>query len=147
MASSDEKSKPLEERLREWLDEEGYPLEFSTAHVFRTAGFSVRQGTYVRSEDSETPREVDVTASVDCSDSESLIRVYHVIECKWSQDKPWVVFTDRRGMGPAACVTQTISTLLGSAMLWKDAGLESLHKLDLFATPTRSGFNGRQAFS
>ena len=64
----------------------------------------------------------------------------------WLDDKPWIVFT-AAGMGSAACVTQTIASNLGSAVLWTEAGSRTLHKMTLFATPSRAGFNGRQAFS
>jgi hypothetical protein len=137
----------LPHKIREWLNHEGYPLEFATANQFRRQGFSVRQGLYVREGDAESPREIDVAASVTIANDDSLLRIYHVIECKWSRDKPWVVFSGDHGMSPAACVTQTISNELGSAILWKDAGAQALHDLDLFVTPDRSGFNGRQAFS
>ncbi len=89
----------LHDKLREWLNSEGYPLEFATANTFRRCGFATRQGSYVRDQESENPREIDVTASIHASDGDSLIRIYHVIECKWSQDKPWIVFTSDHGMG------------------------------------------------
>lgn len=77
-----------------------------------------------------------------------LVRVCHVIECKWSRDKPWIVLTSPHGhMAAAACVAQTISNSLGSAILWTLAGDPVLHDLDFFSTPERPGFSGRQAFS
>ena len=147
MSRSNDNLKSLNDKVREWLDTEGYPLEFRVAHAFRQHGFETSQGVYVRDPCNGVPREVDVTACLTDPSHEFLTRVYHVIECKWSQNKPWVVFTGGRGMASAACISQTISSDLGSAILWKEAGLKSLHNLDIFATPTRSGFNGRQAFS
>lgn len=137
----------LRKKLRVWLDGQGYPLEFTTANVFRRNAFFVSQGAYVRHADSENPREIDLTAQIDASERDYLIRVYHVVECKSSRDKPWVVFTTSGKMGQAACVAQTIASHLGSAILWKEAGLERLHRMSLFETPDRYGFNGRQAFS
>jgi hypothetical protein len=145
---SDSKQTPndIQAKLQAWLDQEGYPLEFATAAVFRRHGFIVRQGTYVRVDSDEKAREIDVVAYMD-AEGEALVRAYHVVECKWSRDKPWVVFTGSGSMASAACITQTISSLLGSAILWTQAGLEPLHRMSLFETPRRAGFNGRQAFS
>jgi hypothetical protein len=136
----------LQTKVQAWLDQEGYPLEFAAAAVFRRHGFQVRQGTYVRVDDEEKAREIDVVAYKDAG-GDALIRIYHVVECKWSKDKPWVVFTGSGSMASAACITQTISSLLGSAIVWTQAGLEQLHGMNLFTTPRRAGFNGRQAFS
>lgn len=131
-----------------WLKEEGYPTEFSTANAFQRHGFRVHQGYYVRDDESDAVREIDVFASRTATTSDRLSRVYYVVECKWSQAKPWIVFTSTNArMGQAACVAQTIGSLLGTTALWALAGDESLHKMSLFATPDRPGFNGRQAFS
>jgi hypothetical protein len=134
-------------RVREWLEHEGYPLEFQVARKFRDAGFVVRQGTYVKEPGLEAPREIDVIAFRDGHLERYLLRVSYVVECKWSKDKPWVVFTSHHGMATSACVAQSIASDLGSAILWKDAGVKYLQDLDLFETPVRSGFNGRQALS
>src|ERR1700687_1334235 len=108
----DPQSKPgdLPAKVRAWLDEEGYPLEFATAATFRRHGFAVRQGMYIR--EKGDAREIDVAASRNAKRN-GLRRVYHVVECKWSKDKPWVVFTGPGGMAASACITQTISSLLG----------------------------------
>lgn len=139
-------SDDLKAKLTAWLDTEGYPLEFRTASAFRRAGFQVRQGEYVRM-DSEAVREVDVAAVKTAFGKEQFVRVYHVVECKWTKDKPWIVFSGPGGISPSACVTQTFGSLLGESILWTIAGLDQLHALSLFKTPQRPGFNGRQAFS
>jgi len=43
-----------------------------------------------------------------------VVRVQQAVECKWSADKPWVIFTSRFGsLAPSAAVTQTICSLYG----------------------------------
>jgi hypothetical protein len=125
----------------------GYPLEFQVAKKFQESGFAIRQGSYVNDPNADAPREIDVVAFRDAHTKQHLLRVKHIVECKWSKDKPWVIFTSPQGISPAACVTQTIASKLGSAILWKEAGLKQLQDLELFLTPKNSGFNGRQAFS
>lgn len=138
----------LHSKVKEWLSKEGYPIEFTVANDFRRHQFSVSQGYYVRDDDSDAEREVDVIADMTASSRNYFIRIAHIVECKWSQDKPWVVFTSRDAqISRAACVAQTFGSLLGSTILWAIAGDESLHDMDMFSTPDRPGFNGRQAFS
>jgi len=138
----------LEAKVTKWLLREGYPLEYTTANSFHRAGFSVHQGIHVRTSTEEKPREIDVVASADHRDDENLIRVEYIAECKWSRDRPWVVFTSRFGhMGSAACINQTIASDLGRAALWLEAGDRRLSRLEVFATPACPGFGGRQAFS
>lgn len=147
---SETMGKSLEERVREWIGNEGYPLEFGVAKKFNDAGFSVSQGRYVRDRNSDVLREIDICAyvsSIHPPPRRHLLRSYYVVECKWSKDKPWVVFTNEQSMATSACIAQSISSSLGSAILWKEAGLEELQSLAMFSTPKRAGFNGRQAFS
>src|SRR4051794_35033755 len=93
MDKNTESTNPLATKVDEWLRHEGYPLEYITAATFHQMGFGIWQGVYVRSSSDENPREIDVIGLYDSSDEDVLLRVEYVIECKWSRDKPWVVFT------------------------------------------------------
>lgn len=138
----------LPDKILEWLNKQGYPTEFQVANICDRHGFRVLQGYHVRNENSDVPREIDVLAQTDDIANDYLIRVCHVIECKWSKDKPWVVLTSRHGqLASPACVAQTIGSLLGWTILWTIAGDPDLHTLDIFSTPDRPGFSGRQVFS
>lgn len=148
MNVDDAQNPDLHSKVKGWLSQEGYPTEFTAASVFRRHKFRVHQGYYVRDDASDAVREIDILAAMMAATRDYLVRAYHVVECKWSQDKPWVVFTNRDAhIGHAACVAQTIGSLLGSTILWAIAGDKSLHDMDMFSTPDRPGFNGRQAFS
>jgi hypothetical protein len=140
--------KDLPSKVRGWLLSEGYPLEFRAANIMRKNGFSVRQGEYVRSADSENAREIDVAASMTHSNREILLRVYQVTECKWSKDKPWVVFVSPQSrMAESACAAQTIGSDYGQAVMWAIAGDQLVREMKLFSSPPEPGFNGREAFS
>jgi hypothetical protein len=137
----------LREKIGKWLSSEGYPLEFVAANIARKFKFRVWQGQYVR-DTADVAREIDVLASMDVHNGDYLIRGYQVIECKWSQDKPWVVFTSPfHRMAQQACATQTIASFMGSGVLWALAGDKRVMNTSLFVSPERPGFNGRQAFS
>lgn len=85
--------KDLHQKVSDWLAEEGYPLEFRVAHAFRAAGFRVRQG--IRIPDSKTgkAREIDVIALKSFKLEEVTFYFASLIECKWSKNKPWVLFS------------------------------------------------------
>ena len=137
----------LIEKVGSWLETEGFPLEYTTANAFRKYGFHALQGQYVPDATKDTLREVDVVASMTAQTDEGILRVFHFVECKFSRHAPWVVFTSpTTSMAPSACVSQTIGTQMGEAILWTIAGNHSLHDLGLFATPLEGGFGGRQAF-
>lgn len=132
------------------MESEGFPTEFRTAHIFAKHGFHARQGYYVEGDNNSesVKREIDVLASATYSMSSGFVRLAYVVECKWSGNKPWVVFTSPTNiMAPSALIAQTISSKLGAAAIWLRAGSSVLKELDTFETPSRGGFSGRQAFS
>lgn len=147
MSSESEKPRSLVEKVREWLQQEGYPLEFRTAHAFRSAGFSAVQGRYVRQTEESPPRELDVVATLPRPTrlGGTNVQIAAVVECKWSRDKPWVAFTAPSTMAPSACVAQSVGSILGETLMHCVAASSSLHSLSLFSSRERNGFGGRRA--
>jgi hypothetical protein len=140
--------KPLVGQVRDWLEKQGYPLEFQTASAFSAAGIATTQGAHVRETESGPAREIDVIAQIRGNAGSITCSVDVVIECKWSRDKPWVVFTaPRTTMSPSACIAQTPGSLLGGAVLHCLAAHAELQSLDLFTSGERNGFGARRAFS
>ena len=135
----------LTNKVEHWLSTEGYSLEFAAANIMGKIGYRVWQGLYARNEDN-TPREVDLVATVTKSNKEKLLRVYNVIECKYSKDKPWVIFSgNRQRINHSALVAQSITSKLGESIMWSIAGDENITSLEMFNCPERFGFGGRQA--
>jgi hypothetical protein len=129
---TDHSANTLSEKVLDWLNTEGFPTEFKSATAFRHAGFFAKQGMHYRSS-SDAPREIDVTATKTLRDEKCFVRCEFVVECKWSKGKPWVVFTDESAqIGPAACVTQTIGSDAGTAILWIIAGSPAIQAMPLF---------------
>jgi hypothetical protein len=137
----------LTDKVKAWLDAEGYPVEFRTAAEFREAQFETLQGLYV-GEPGTDLREVDVLARVSLTHENVFFFAEFIVECKWSKDKPWVIFTSNEAvMGPSASIAQAVTSDLGRAALYCLAGSADLCALSLFATSGRGGFGGRQALS
>lgn len=86
--------RPLEEKLRAWLAEQGYPLEMKVAKAFQDAGFIVTQSSYYSDPETATQREIDVVAE---SGGEwvdyFLLDVQFAISCKNTVKRPWIVFS------------------------------------------------------
>jgi hypothetical protein len=140
--------RPLIEKVKSWLDKQGYPLEFRTASAFSAAGIPAEQGFYVRETNASAAREVDVVAGIRRNLGGVSCHIDILVECKWSGDKPWVVFTNPRTiMAPSACIAQTIGSSLGQAVMYCLAGNVQIQAFDTFASRERNGFGGRRAFS
>ena len=92
-------------------------------------------------------REIDVEAQADLKDDDVFLRLSHMVECKYARSKPWVVFTKEGAIAPSAAIAQSIGSKTGRAAMRALAVDETVQALELFAEPTRSGFNGREAFS
>jgi len=138
----------LEKNILDWLNSEGFPLEYRCANVFRKWKFETFQGRYVNDYKTNTPKEIDVIAQRTFDVNDSFLRIMYLTECKWSADKPWVIFTDTNSkISPSACITQSISSNIVDSILWLLANDKEIQKLSMFETPDRPGFNGKQVFS
>ncbi len=152
MSEPEKNKKPLKDEVEEWLSKEGYGLEFLTADIFSKHDFKVRQGYYVRDEQTRNLKEIDViahetrTLATPLPDKLSHLRIEYVVECKWSKNKPWVVFSSyNHAMSSSECIRQTIASLTGSAILWTLGTDLTVQNLNMFSTPPRPGYSGRQA--
>ena len=83
-------------KIRNWLDEQGYPLEMKVARSFQGAGFSVSSSEYYLDPDEGKPREIDVIASMETTISGVSFQMAFAVECKSSKKSPWVCFQSRR---------------------------------------------------
>jgi len=79
----------LKDKIAEWLNTQGYPLEMKVAAALRKKGFEVIQSFYYEDENEGKLREIDVVASkhlLNCI-------IYFVIECKKSSKNHWILFS------------------------------------------------------
>ncbi|MCJ7552365.1 MAG: hypothetical protein MUO34_00650 [Ignavibacteriaceae bacterium] len=137
----------IQNKILDWLSKEGYPLEFRVANIFRKFKFNTSQGNYVNDFKTNNPREIDVIAQHTTRVENSFLRISYLVECKWTGNKPWVIFTDEKSrIAPSACIAQCITSNVAVSILWLLANDKDVQKLSIFQTPQRPGFNGRQAF-
>lgn len=138
----------FEDKIKNWLNEQGYPLEMRVAGAFRRAGFRVVQSEHYDDPVTGTHREIDVVASLSRRLEGLLLRVEFLIECKSSRSKPWLMFcaADQRLANPARVAQRTASEI-GSEALLKLAQRKDIQQLDLFAVTHPPAYAITQAFT
>jgi hypothetical protein len=137
----------LPDKLRHWLETQGYPLEMRTAAALREAGFRVVQSDYYQDPHSKQHREIDVKASVQADADGALIRVSYVFECKLTRDRPWILFTGERRLANPAAVAQRTASNLGRRFLMHLAKDATIQQLPLLTVPVRPGYGITQGFT
>lgn len=132
----------LIEKVKNWLDNQGFSLEMKTASEFRKGGFWVRQSGHYLDTETGKSREIDVIASD--WDIASNIQIDFVIECK-SSKKPWVLLTSKH-------TTENYNRLWAFGVLTektlKVIAQRSSEFIDRFSwmRKTQVGYNFRQVF-
>ena len=76
--------------VEKWLEKQGYPLEMRTSRTFQRRGWFLHQSRIYKDPTLGKDREIDVLSFND--DPNKKLHGHFVIECKWSPDKPWVLF-------------------------------------------------------
>lgn len=141
--------KSLDDRVREWLQNQGYPLEMLVADHFMKAGFDIASSDYYTDCDSGEPREIDVRAyRWSDFDQQTTVQVCWNIECKLARSKPWVLFFSGDQQWSLFTLKALASPSVQVAFLnaEKDAAWRTkLHKLPLMNR--RAGHSIAEAFS
>jgi len=138
----------LSDKVKAWIQSQGFPLEMQVANAFLKAGFRAVQADYYTDPDTKTSREIDVVASAQSVYGKHVIRLNIVVECKVSKDKPWILLTSPLArLHPRAQVAQQAANRTGRKLLMRAAKLEAYQQLPLFRFPERPAYGVLQAFS
>lgn len=138
----------LNDKVKAWIQSQGFPLEMQVANAFLKTGFRAVQADYYTDPDTGTSREIDVVASKQSVYGKQVIRLNIVVECKVSKDKPWILLTSPQAkLHPRAQVAQQAASRSGRKLLSLAAKLEAYQQLPLFRFPERPAYGVLQAFS
>jgi hypothetical protein len=88
-----EEKPTLKKKVEEWLAKQGYPLEMRVAQVLKQRGWLVLHSRRYNDPIQQKEREIDLLAISDDPSESSSLAGDLVIECKWTRDKPWVLFS------------------------------------------------------
>ena len=87
----------LKEKTRKWLSTEGFHLEMKVAKKFSNKSFEVLSSQIYEDPIKKIGREIDVISTKGTFlDKHTIFDITFVIECKYSKDKPWVLFKSSR---------------------------------------------------
>jgi hypothetical protein len=81
-----------QEKLKNWFNSTGFPLEIQSARAFRGSRFAIEHSAVYADPETGKGREIDVLAYR--RDTTGCFAAFFAVECK-SSDKPWVVLTNR----------------------------------------------------
>jgi hypothetical protein len=137
----------LHDQVDDWLAKQGFPLEFRTARAFSAQGLRSFQGRYIRDPRTQQLREIDVIASLHLEAEDVRCRVSVVVECKWSRERPWVLFTADDPSSLDEQVMQAIASSFGEGVLWHLSSDETFRRYSTRRRTSRVGFGGRRALT
>lgn len=85
----------LTNKISNWLEKQGYPLEMFVSQKFKEQNFSVSQSLYYYDYEIEKSREIDILAHESVLAEDSFVSIDFIIECKSSKN-PWLLFTAKK---------------------------------------------------
>jgi len=94
-------SQSIQQKIKGWLEKNGYPLEMRVSRKLTEQEFGVTQSHYYEDYESGKPREIDVVARLyDYIEPNNYVAIaeletFLTIECK-STSNPWVVFCETK---------------------------------------------------
>lgn len=139
----------LEDRVQKWLGEQGYPLEMRVARQFRSNSWWVLQASYYSDVETKQQREIDIIAYRNhyLEGSKSpLLEISICVECKYSKDKPWILFSSENREEPTSFLLPVLSTDTFASLEKTIMELNPLPK-SLFKPQSRLGYGLTQAFT
>lgn len=138
----------LEQKIKEWIGSQGYPVEMLVAKSFREAGFTATQSEYFIDPESGDTREIDVIAYKQANIGEILVRVSLCIECKVSNKHPWIMFASKdTKIAKPASIMQRPSTKAGLHFLSKISNNKYAQNTPFFKLEERNGYGLTEAFT
>lgn len=139
---------PLDQRVKRWLETQGYPLEMQVARLCHEQHARVIQSEYYKDPVTSQQREVDVVAWWQGEIDRVHIRVTVIAECKTSKEKPWVLFCSPGGrLSQVAQVAQRAGSRLCRLALLEVAKKPEIYNLPVFSLPDSPGYSLTQAFT
>lgn len=135
------------QKIEEWLDKQGYPLEMNVAKELSASGFNCRQSYYHKDSETGKRREVDVVGAYGLTNSVNTINFQLIIECKNNQDKPWITFSDSINKPSfETYITNRPASRIGVKYLKHLKGSTDVKTKELFNVPSTFAYNVTEAF-
>ena len=136
----------MEEKIKAWLLNSGFPLEMRISNALLKRNFDVAQSVYYQDPESGKYRETDVIATKFKIINGTWIHLTFVIECKRSKDKPWVILKNDKLMNHLGDMLPLYSTT--NTLSFLNSLNQQQYKSDLLFKKNRSiGYSIQTAFN
>ncbi len=137
----------MNDKIKDWLDRQGYPLEMRVAKELTKAGFESYQSHYYTDPETEKQREIDVIGNCRSSNGTNIVNFQLIIECKNNQDKPWIAFSSLENeISRSSYINQRPACRIGAKYLDYISKIKDLKTAELFNQPSTLAYNVTQAF-
>jgi hypothetical protein len=132
----------LEESVRKWLEDQGYPLEMKVAETLRASKLSWDHGRVYTDPFTDKVREIDVVGYLDRISTSPRFSIHLVFECKHTRGRPWILFcTQSPTLTVRGHVMSVPATKPAEPIMKALAGIEAVQSMRLFRRPDLIGFN------
>lgn len=138
----------LANKIKGWLEKQGYPLEMFVAQKFKEQGFKIAQSVYYKDDETGKSREIDVIAYYSYVSNGVWFNLTFVIECKLSKDKPWVIFNNDDLFTKKDFIRERYGTKNAKKLIELIIEKEDIEELTLIGkNKSNSGYAVTQAFT
>jgi hypothetical protein len=135
------------EKLKDWLEKQGYSLEMKVTRELFKAGFNSVQSSYYDDPISEKKREIDVVGQLGYTYKDYTVIFQLIIECKNNLSKPWIAFSsDIHTTNEKEFIIQRPASIIGGKYLEFISEKSAFKESSLFKKPSRFAYNITQSF-
>lgn len=137
----------MKEKIAKWLNEQGFPLEMKVAKIFQENGFSVSSSIFYKDTSGGKAREIDVIAERGILlDHHIIFTISFIVECKYSLDKPWILFRSNNNRGKKILTNYDNASYYGAVTLLEIGNTSVCTENELFQIPEYPYYGVRRAF-
>lgn len=139
----------LKTKVKEWISKQGYPLEMRVAEILQQVNFNVNLSCYYEDSREKLYREIDVVATDSICDIHNIsFDVRFILECKYSGDKPWIIFQSNSDIELRKHfeILRRFSSKYGYVALSEISKNKDAQNNFLFSLPEEMGYGLTRAF-
>jgi hypothetical protein len=125
----------LRQKVADWVKTQGYPLEMQTASALLKRGWHLHHSRTYEDPFTLKEREIDILAFDYHAENETTVPIIGnaVIECKWSNRDPWVLFMATTRAFTATGYLQSTPMTISAAAIVHDLSDDIISRLPLFS--------------
>lgn len=137
----------LEDKIRDWINKNGYPFEMEVARIFQESGFQTSQSILYKDRISEKYRETDLIAFMTKCINDVWVNLTFVVECKKTTDKPWIIFKNKKMYSLEGWKYPHFASKNAKKLINEILASDNFQHSSIFPKTVESGYNIAVAFN